>query len=70
VWVWQGREFTEAPKGLIVDAVLRAYPSAFDQSPTPMNEPFELPDNLKRFFAARAGNSTAERRPHNTGSGS
>lgn len=63
VWVWQGREFSEAPKGLIIDAVLRAYPSAFDQSPAPMNEPFELPENLKRFFAARAGHAVAEGRP-------
>lgn len=57
VWVWQGREFTEAPKGLIVDAILRAYPSAFDPSPVPANSPFVLPDNLKRFFATRANES-------------
>jgi hypothetical protein len=53
-WVWQGREFTEAPKGLVIDAILRAYPSSAEPSPTASNAPFELPENLKRFFAARA----------------
>ena len=53
VWAWQGREYTDAPKGLIVDAILRGYPSAF-QKPPPQTERFELPDNLKRFFAARS----------------
>ena len=53
VWVWQGREFTEAPKGLIVDAILRAYPTAFEDRPPVPSEPFDLPENLKRFFAAR-----------------
>lgn len=52
VWVWRGQEYTEAPTGLVVDAILRAYPSAFDASSVPANQPFELPDNLKRFFSA------------------
>lgn len=52
VWVWRGREYTEAPKGLIVDAVLRAYPNA--GAPTePMRGDFALPDNLRRFFEAK-----------------
>jgi len=54
VWVWQGREYTEAPKELIVDAILRAYPAAFEDSPPAPTEPFELPENLKRFFASRS----------------
>jgi hypothetical protein len=63
VWVWQGREFTEAPTGLVVDAVLRAYPLAFDAPPTPANEPFELPDNLKRFFSSRGNDGNKATRP-------
>ena len=53
VWLWQGREYTEPPKGLIVDAILRAYPTAFEDRPPVPSEPFDLPENLKRFFAAR-----------------
>jgi hypothetical protein len=52
VWVWRGREYTEAPKGLIVDAVLRAYPNAGAPA-EPMRGDFALPDNLRRFFEAK-----------------
>jgi hypothetical protein len=52
VWVWRGREYTEAPKGLIVDAILRAYPQAGEQ-PQPAREGFVLPENLRGFFAAK-----------------
>jgi len=40
VWVWKGREYTEAPKAMIVEAILR-------------EAAFELPENLRRIFAAR-----------------
>lgn len=39
VWVWKGREYTEAPKAMIVEAILR-------------EAAFELPENLRKFFAA------------------
>lgn len=52
VWVWRGREYTEAPKGLIVDAVLRAYPKA-NEKPEPVAGAFVLPENLRRFFDAK-----------------
>lgn len=54
VWVWQDREYTEAPKVLIVDAILRAYPAAFEDWPPAPTEPFELPENLKWFFENRS----------------
>lgn len=52
VWVWRGREYVEAPTELIVDAVLRAYehgPAAAGSAAVP----YRLPDNLRRFFAAK-----------------
>ena len=52
VWVWQGREYTEAPKALIIDAVLRAYSHAWE--PAQPSREFRLPDNLRNFFAATA----------------
>jgi hypothetical protein len=53
VWVWQGREYLEAPTAMIVDAILRAYTR--DDSPAAAaSPPFRLPENLRRFFAASA----------------
>ena len=52
VWVWRGKEHTEAPKALIIDAVLRAYSHAWE--PAPKAKEFRLPDNLRNFFAATA----------------
>lgn len=52
VWVWRGREYTEAPKGLIIDAILRAYPNAAHEA-APAPEAFVLPENLRRFFDAK-----------------
>ncbi len=53
VWVWRGREYLDAPVEMIVDAVVRAArepPRAAAATPPP----FVLPDNLRRFFRARA----------------
>lgn len=58
VSVWQGREYTEAPKGLIVNALLRAYPRAGDAQ-APAREEFVLPDNLRRFFDAKRERANA-----------
>lgn len=62
-WVWQGKLFTEPPAELIIDAILRSYATAFDApivsaAPTG-SEPFRLPENLQRFFAARAAAGSA-----------
>lgn len=51
VWVWQGREHTEAPKALIIDAILRAYYNAWEPAPAP-DAPYRLPENLRKFFRA------------------
>jgi Domain of unknown function (DUF2703) len=63
VWRYQGREYTAAPVGLLVDAILgQAYGPhrgpgelpgghAAAASATPGNGVFELPENLRAFFA-------------------
>lgn len=52
VWIWRGEEYTAPPKAMLIDAILRAYAHAWDER-APTTEPFVLPENLKRFFAAK-----------------
>lgn len=54
VWVWRGEEYLEAPKAMIVDAMLRAYaagPSTIEDAG------YMLPDNLQQFFDSKAKSS-------------
>jgi hypothetical protein len=62
VWMFGGREYTEPPVELIVDAILRqVYGPAGDLVE---DRPYELPDNLQRFFAdASAAPDTADPAP-------
>ena len=53
VWVWQGEEYLEAPKAMIIDALLKAYAQTGQPSRAP-SQPFRLPENLHTFFAATA----------------
>ena len=56
-WVYRGERYTEAPVGMIVEALLRAL---YGQEPAPAPAPYpDVPDNLKRFFAARAPDALA-----------
>lgn len=50
-WRYGGREFTEAPVGLIVDAILSELYARKPRLPSP-DPAYELPDNLRRAFAA------------------
>ncbi len=51
VWIWQGREYTTPPKAMIIDAILKhVYGGAVGGANL---KPREVPDNLKRFFAAK-----------------
>jgi hypothetical protein len=54
VWVHGGREHTEPPVEMILDAILREVygGSAVERARHP--EPYELPENLERFFAGKA----------------
>jgi glutaredoxin len=56
VWVFQGREHTEAPKAMIVDAILReAYGSGSSQVPPARpRKRQDVPENLRRFFRGKA----------------
>lgn len=64
LWIWRGREYTEAPEPMIVDAILSAAyggeqtapKSAVSEPPekTPEKTPEKIPENLKRFFASKA----------------
>jgi hypothetical protein len=61
VWVYQGREYTEAPEPMIADAILSAVysgtePSAASASGEPDGT---VPDNLKRFFEAKTAKQPA-----------
>jgi len=60
VWVWQGREYTEAPKAMIIDGVLRAYAMEPHALPHETAD-YQMPENLRAYFAAletkRAGTS-------------
>jgi hypothetical protein len=57
VWVHRGREYTEAPVAVILDAILREVYGATALAREPDARPFELPENLERFFAGRASAS-------------
>jgi hypothetical protein len=52
VWSYGGREYTEAPVGLIVDAVLS---ELYARAPRadPQETAYQLPDGLARMFAAK-----------------
>lgn len=60
-WLWRGERSTQPPVGLIVEALMRhaagpaADPSEGPQSP---HGPFELPENLRQFFATASPNAT------------
>jgi hypothetical protein len=54
VWVWRGQEYTAAPVPMIVDAILREVYGG-DARPVAAVAPIAaVPDNLARFFAAKA----------------
>jgi hypothetical protein len=64
VWVHDGREYTEPPVALIFDSILRGAYGGRVGEPEPGGEGYELPENLKRFFAGRAVGTAA---PDDTG---
>jgi hypothetical protein len=54
VWRYGGREYTEAPAGLIVDAILSELYAGTAREDSPAAA-YELPDNLARVFATSGG---------------
>jgi hypothetical protein len=56
VWTYRGEEYTEAPVGLIVDAVLGELYGGAGAASAP-DDVYELPENLESFFAGKAKRS-------------
>lgn len=57
-WSYQGETHTEAPIGMIVDAILRAIYQT-EIPPFGVSNSFEVPQNLRQFFQAKAEKTTA-----------
>jgi hypothetical protein len=57
VWRYQGREHTEAPVGLLVEALLRAVVATPGADEQPADS--ALPENLRLFFAGKAARADA-----------
>lgn len=53
VWVWRGQTYEEAPEAMIVEAV-EAAAGRPAEAPSRARTPYRLPDNLRRFFDAKA----------------
>ncbi len=54
VWTYNGREYTEAPIGLLVEAILGAVYGATTPAAQAARPYEDVPDNLKRFYAGKA----------------
>jgi len=54
VWVHRGREHTEPPVEMILDAILREVYGGSAVQRERASDPYELPENLERFFAGKA----------------
>jgi hypothetical protein len=54
VWVYGGREYTEPPVAMIVDAILGHVYGRPGRRARSDDEPYELPENLARFFSGKA----------------
>lgn len=64
VWVHAGEEYTEPPVAMIVDAILREVYGGAVTGREPEAEPFELSENLERFFAGNAQAAATEEPTH------
>jgi hypothetical protein len=55
VWRYRGQEFTQAPVGLIVEALLREIAGRDTQAATESPVYEGVPENLLRFFTSKSG---------------
>lgn len=62
VWVHRGREYTEPPVGMIVDAILGHVYGGAPARARSGAESYELPENLARFFSDRAASAALKER--------
>jgi hypothetical protein len=53
VWTYQGIEYNQPPKAMLINALLQAvYMPAAGNDPRSEAKPYQLPENLKRFYTA------------------
>jgi hypothetical protein len=62
VWVHRGREYTEPPVAMIVDAILEHVYSGPSPRARIEAQSYELPENLARFFAGKAASASLNER--------
>lgn len=58
-WEYQGESFDAPPTAMIIEAIVL---HVFDKQPAGTDEKnaaYQVPENLKRFFAARSGNAAS-----------
>ena len=60
VWDYEGKEYTDAPVPLIVNALLSEIYGGQNSHRPASNQPFELSENLQHFFAAKVAKKAAE----------
>lgn len=60
VWVHRGQEYIEPPVAMIVDAILGRVYGGVPSRGAPEPEPYELPENLARFFSATTGSTESD----------
>jgi hypothetical protein len=58
VWVYGGRQHTEPPVAMILDAIVRQVYGGATVEVGSEAKPYQLPENLERFFAARVAAQT------------
>lgn len=59
VWVWQGQEHTQAPPGMIVDAILREVYAGAPRAADAIPAGAEASENLMRFFDGKTRQAAA-----------
>ncbi len=59
VWVFQEQEYTEAPKAMIIDAILREVYASQPASASAAVPLEDVPENLKRFFSGKTQQQAA-----------
>ncbi len=60
IWTWQGVDYTQAPKAMIIDAILKAVYGAPASIASDSKTPYVLPDNLKKFYEAMLHKDTPD----------
>lgn len=60
IWIYQGKEYTAPPKGMIIDAILREVYGGPKRTIENIAKTGEVPENLKRFFAAKRSKEDKE----------